>query len=555
MTDNKFSMSLFEAGRTPRTDTISHNWRENLVRELSRDANREYESVTRLVGEICRDLELRCDEAERPYQEEQTKSRSLEVSIDVFRAQVAELEMKLRAQGSKFDELQSAKDALSKKLMKSENRLEDQAEEIQKLRHEFFQAEDASERAAQGAIEASRDQDLAYLATLTGKDEILEEQAFKLTSSERRINELENQIAELIIKGAEDAEYISSDNRTIQELNEGIAIAKGLITTKQLEIDRLTESEAMVIASKEEAASNAQQVSDQKDSTISDLRKQLTEAQARIESIQHDYNEYISTKESVILRLQESHKTSYESLQADSEKIRNNAAIAHEETVSQMLGLQSKVKRLRKEREEQGKKLAEAQELGNRFMAVMSNTNVQASPQGKSRSSEFGTDDVISYDDSNREKRATRPNPTSPIGSGTTSLNGPTPKRTKTRRTPQARRTQGPTDFKPSLTAKPNRRHTMRSGRTPLADLGPTATQGPFSPTQRISWEKSPNKIIDFDLPRENHEVPGWISDEESFGGRDIFTSTDQQQLSALRKPPKTPLVRNDGFDETTTEF
>lgn len=554
--DKKSSVSLFEAGSTPRALTISHNWRENMVRELSRDANREYESVTRMVGEICRDLELRCDEAERPYQEEKTKSRNLEATAEASRAKVAELEVKLRAQGSKLDDLEIEKHVLSKQVMTSEKRLKEQAGEIERIRHEFNQAKDASERAAQAAIEASRDQDLAYLANLTAKDDILEEQAIKLTISESRISEVEHQIAELIAQGAKDAASLSSNKTLIRELNEGITTANGLVATKQLELDRLTESEALVTVSKEEAATRAQQASDQKDSTIFDLSSRLEAADNRVEEVQHEYDMYTSTKESVILRLRESHKTSYERLQAELEKTRDDAAITHEETVSQIVGLQNKVKILRKEREEQARKLAEAQELGSKFMAVMGNTNASSDPPGiKPRSSAFGTDGVLSCDSSSSEKRASRLNPTYPLGSVASSLNGPTPKRTKTRRTSQACRTQGPTGFKLPTAAKTNRRHTMRSGRTPLADLGPMHNQGPFSPTQRISWEKSPKKIIDLEVSRENQDVPGWTSDDESFGGRDIFTSTNQQQLSAMSKPTKTPQMQNDSFNETTTEF
>lgn len=554
--DNKSSISLFEARSTPHANTISQNWRENMVRELSRDANRIYESVTRMVGEICRDLERRCDEAERPYQEEQIKSRNLETKMEVSRAKVAELEVKLRCQGSNLDDLGIEKDVLSKQVMTSEERLKEQAEEIEKIRHEFDQAKDASERAAQVAIEASRDQDLAYLATLTGKDEILEEQAINLTSSESRISELEDQIAELTARGAKDADVLTSNETEIRDLNQGIATANELVATKQLEIDRFTELEAVLIASKGEAATRAQQASDQKDSTISNLSSQLDAANTRIVEVQHEYDEYTTAKDLVILRLRESHKTSYEKLQVDLETIRNDAAIAHEQTASQIVGLQNKVRKLRREREEQGKRLAEAQELGNKFMAVMGNTNVQASPHGtEPRSSAFGMDDVLSFDSDSAEKRATRTNPTSPLGSGTSSLNGPTPKRTKTRRNAQARRTQGPTDFKLPTAAKTNRRHTMRSGRTPLADLGSTHTQGAFSPTQRISWAKSPKKTMEMEVSGENREVPRWNSDDESFSGRDIFTSTNQQQLSALSKPPEMPQMQNHSFDETTTEF
>lgn len=47
-------LSLFEAVSTPCVDSVSINWREGLLREISRDVDCRYEGVVRMVGEICR---------------------------------------------------------------------------------------------------------------------------------------------------------------------------------------------------------------------------------------------------------------------------------------------------------------------------------------------------------------------------------------------------------------------------------------------------------------------------------------------------------------------
>lgn len=104
---------------------------------------------------------------------------------------------------------------------------------------------------------------------------------------------------------------------------------------------------------------------------------------------------------------------------------------------------------------------------------------------------------------------------------------------------------------KPITTPKEHRRSTTRVGRVPLADLGSTLAPGLSTPKNSKHRE---HHVAKFDrvgqVPTENDGAPHLDSDEESFGGGDMFTSTDQQQLSA----PRIKLPRQ-GYDETTREF
>ena len=141
---------------------------------------------------------------------------------------------------------------------------------------------------------------------------------------------------------------------------------------------------------------------------------------------------------------------------------------------------------------------------------------------------------------------------TKPFRSPHSSASSPAPnKRTKTHH-------QGsgiPTTFvtknsKPFTTAKEHRRSTTRIRRIPLADLRPTQSQRLW-PTKDPKCQENDASMTDVagEVPTRNDQVPQKCdSDEESFGGGDIFTSTDQQQLSALRS-------KVHDYDETTTEF
>ena len=109
--------------------------------------------------------------------------------------------------------------------------------------------------------------------------------------------------------------------------------------------------------------------------------------------------------------------------------------------------------------------------------------------------------------------------------------------------------------LKPTNTWKESLRSIARDSRVPLADLASTQGSCPLTPKdQKISKNREYQEVH---MPKsdgagrlkENERAP-LDSDEESFSGGDVFTSTDQQRLSTQRRR-----LPRQNYDETTTEF
>ena len=111
--------------------------------------------------------------------------------------------------------------------------------------------------------------------------------------------------------------------------------------------------------------------------------------------------------------------------------------------------------------------------------------------------------------------------------------------------------------MRPTNTWKESLRGIARDGRIPLADRASTQGSCPLTPKdQKISKNLEHEELH---MPKsdgagrlkENERPPPILdSDEESFSGGDVFTSTDQQRVSAQRgRHPR------QNYDETTTEF
>ena len=537
-------VSIFEARGTPHVDSISHDWRTKIVHELSNEAGCRYQSLVRMVGDVCRDLELRCTEAERPLREEQSRSQELRAHLEAARGKVAELEEQARVRQQDIISLTSERTELLDQIETHKDCLKGLEAKLDNIRQEFDQAQLDADMAVQTAVENARQRDLAYMATLTGKDQVFEEQSSVLAASETRVKDLEHETTQLKAEVASHAETIKDQQKAIEELNSGIATAKDLTAFQEAQIEGLRESERKTISSRDDIARKAQDESQVHESAISGLKKELQAAKAEAAGLQKQYDSHASATEAEVLRLEESLRTSTKKWQSELTEARNTAALADQHRASTVADLRSKIKRLRKERQERAKEFAEAQELSARLMAVMGIT--------KNQRAFCNTSTTGSREERSASSSCKPGSPGLPVSdvdltasseSSDSNRSGPTPKRTKRRRSSQSKRDE----IIP--TGRASMRSTLKKSRVPLAELGSRQSRVPATPTQLLHHLHSyhPKEVDGEALQESNRHVD---SDDDCFGGGDIFTSTDQQHLSVLGNKSTESI-----FDETTAEF
>lgn len=78
----------------------STNWRERLQRQFQTEAQQSGERVVELIGNICHDLETRCDSIEQPLKEQQTRFADLQDKYDTIEQTSADWEQKFSEQGA-----------------------------------------------------------------------------------------------------------------------------------------------------------------------------------------------------------------------------------------------------------------------------------------------------------------------------------------------------------------------------------------------------------------------------------------------------------------------
>lgn len=253
----------------------SHDWRNMLRESILRATESQFESIVRTVGGVCQDLELRCENVERPLRDEQTRSNDLNLKLISSEAALKAFEFQAKERLLTIEGLETDNAILTAQVQAAEQRAQSLSHSHDILRQEFDEARKEAEEAAEAAEEVLEQQELAHLASLTGKDEIYDEQTSMIKELEDRIsilagelsqmkaqdNEANSRIAILQDEAHEQSEALkeAKDNVTrlevdVHEKSEALETLTRLAASRQTEIDRLVAQESALLIEKRDLA-------------------------------------------------------------------------------------------------------------------------------------------------------------------------------------------------------------------------------------------------------------------------------------------------------------
>ena len=240
--------SLFETGSTPEESPAAHAWRDRLKNNLLRDAAYQQECVIKIVSEVCRDLEARCDDAERPYREEQARSQNLELKAKALEDQVAHQQNQSRDYGQTINELESQRFQFEERAKTAEKRVQAMSTEVDGLRKTISDMTSDASQSKSAMAEAARQQDLFYMATMTGKDTELKRRDIEISELGARVTDLGEELAHSVAlkkKAIDNNERFELElAQQYDKLNKALALS----TERQREIEELLESKSNLAA-------------------------------------------------------------------------------------------------------------------------------------------------------------------------------------------------------------------------------------------------------------------------------------------------------------------
>lgn len=246
---------LQEAGAAPLERTDSRGWKNALSENMSKAAECQYQSIVRMVGDICQDLELRCHDFERPLREEQCRANSLDEKLKASQSKLLKLESQVQERISILDGLEAEKIRLVEKARAAEQRLQSLSSTHELLQQDFVREQKEAVDAAVTAQERINRQELAHLAIVIGKDEMYEERKLTLATLEDRTRRLADELNQMRAQEENYNERIRSLEITVHEKSEALETVTGQAISRQTEIDNLVDQKANALTEKQELGS------------------------------------------------------------------------------------------------------------------------------------------------------------------------------------------------------------------------------------------------------------------------------------------------------------
>ncbi|KAI9785649.1 MAG: hypothetical protein M1816_008272 [Peltula sp. TS41687] len=374
------TIPFLEQISTPADPSISHNWGERLVANLLTDAKYKHETLVRMVGEVCRDLENRCSNVEAPFREEQARAAKLSEELQAAQCQASRLQSELQDQRLLLNSREFDRAQLKEEVKLLNGNAQDAAQEIQQLHNQLRTVSRDAELAMSAANERAEQRELEHLAILNVKEEAIED-------LQARVNELEKSLHDA---GGELERQTQDYIRVHQKVD--MLEDKVESQTKEMELHdaRIVEQAERIrvlndleqnLRKKLEAANNdSQQSAAEREALRVKLDHTEKSLSVQIENMTRARDSDATEAIAKEAQLRQQHQHEIHDLKAEADLERHGMAMDRQRKDSRILELEEKIERFKRERAAKAKEFAEAQDLGRRLLAVVGANTTKLAP-------------------------------------------------------------------------------------------------------------------------------------------------------------------------------
>lgn len=555
-TNSHTQISLYETGGTP-LDMPSHRWREQLADTFARDSVYQQQHIVKIVGEVCRDLELRCENAEQPFREEQARSREILERLREAEIKTAELVVRIEERERTISDNEAGTCHWKEQAEAADERSNALLIDLEKSRKEVEHTKEQAATAAEASSEAARQQDLTYLAIMKGRDKDCQEQSEKITVLDTQISDLIQNLTDVQGLEASKASQIERLEVSLAHRVNDLENAEALANARLADISWLKEAHEGIVATNKSINAALSEAAEGRDHLARKIETQMLAFESERIELHTRHDVTISMKAAELEQLIQSHESTIRKFRKDRQTTERTAERAAKQSNIMVKELEKKVGTLRRELANQAMVLAEYRDFNHRMTKLQTMHQPLDYPAMEGVAGDDDQSEVIACDtEESTIPHNDKDHLIASFGSSSSSNSGgPTPKRTKT----GSRR-----NFKPPITitrapahVKPLRRattgFTVKGQRQALGNLG-SASQNEviLTPTQLLT-QKTPRRHTSaaFVENDENERIVG----DEGFGDiplddSDIITSTSKQRLEIVHDD-----ATRDDYDETTTDI
>ncbi|KAL8691924.1 MAG: hypothetical protein Q9218_002932 [Villophora microphyllina] len=527
-----YRVGLLESESTPDSRIDSRQWRDSIIEILAQNAQHQHHTIVRTMGEICQDLERRCNEVERPLRDEEARSTRLRLDLQESKARVEALESHKYEQSMIMEGIEHEKSELAARVLELEGVQEELSDTLAASRQELNDtARQAADDVRSRADEAS-EHELIHTAAIAQKDEALEAQLRNEQALRARVEDLTSELISMRQRESVAVEEGQRLEAKVVEQATALEKADASIGDRQQRLEQQNHVLDDVRAENSELKLQITTLSDTCDALKADLAGHAATIESQlmeIDRLRCDYESQLSTQSAKLNELVQSAEERTQQLQVLVDEQTGNATRLSHEHHSKIRHLERKLTKANKALESHKNELAEAREVYNQAAAFWSK------PRGRQAVVEESPTSPIASPASDfascRSSKIDEPRRTSPE-----------PKRSKTQRrlglsrcADDAGRLSNSTEILTSVGK-------TKSIRQPLGELLTMNSAGGGTLTRTTSKPRPKEELC-----KENVDFE--MVDASSYNS-DFFTSTDEQLVANLHGKSLQP-----GHDDTTVEF
>ena len=512
---SRSTTSIAEVQSTPEAFSISCGWRESLANKLTSDANSRCYQITRIVGDVCRDLEARCDNVERPLKEERAVSLQLRQQLEKSESLGKTLEQRYQDSKAAYAMLESKYEGLLQQCRSSEvrsgqlcNEIEDKNKELEFYKLDVNASRDEEAERARLHINRLTDSIEVKELTIAGQRDDLQASAIR----ERDLLNETNQLKTNVSDG--DRKLLEAD-AALRKMVETQSATEDVLRSLETKMHSLQDSLTTLRRENDEAVAFHQQARMESAKTVTELKSQLESAKLETVQVKRTYEDF----KNVVEAERNGFASSYEKTIAE---LRNGICQADTRTlaksqayVKEIAGLECDLERVREDLEQKSKKAARIDEMRDQFLSILNQHHYQDHPPS------FQSKPARQHDSS----------PSATLSTGDTS--SPARKRSKKDHC----MTSNKSGRRPKMGQTKHILRPWDNNRKPLEEVLNV-------PNRRLT-PASPLEVIEKASTTDSR----WASPDKQdfFEGNDLFTSNDERLLF----PPSADQGTIDG-EETT---
>ncbi|KAK2757338.1 hypothetical protein FQN54_004852 [Arachnomyces sp. PD_36] len=348
----------------------SHIWKDVLAEDLLSGAQQSHQAIIQRVSAVCRDLEERCEGVEAPLRDLTAKLDKMTTDCESARGKNDELEKELNESSQIIAALKDDNSKLKHQAQSSQGRVDNLSTRLRATQKDLEDLKHRSKKEIAASREKTRETELEFLATVTSRDDTIDELHRNVSEANTQLESLQEQIIVVSNEKSEVQQSLGSLERQLAQSKQSEEAKTKLNTELQEEISRLRADKEHMLSISDRLNKFDEAVRGSKDHS-QELREKEETHRNELDALKREEEAKNSKLTAEIKQQKKIHKEEVRKLQASLHGAESKSAQNIQARDKRIETLERKVALLRQERETKAREFSEAQGLSTKLMALM----------------------------------------------------------------------------------------------------------------------------------------------------------------------------------------